>query len=74
MPKKPHNAATNKKNESEYLHIAEAAEILGVSTRTLRRWESEGKILPDRRTMGGWRLYSRKSLETLIKIGEMTRV
>lgn len=73
MPKKSQNTA-QKPSESEYMHIADAAEFLGVSTRTLRRWESEGKIMPDRRTIGGWRLYSRKSLETLVSIGEMSGV
>jgi putative resolvase len=61
------------KQEAEYLHIADAAKILGVSTDTLRRWEREGKILPDRRTMGGWRLYSLETIEGIKKRGETVR-
>ena len=28
--------------------IGEASEVLGVSITTLRRWEAEGKLIPDR--------------------------
>jgi predicted site-specific integrase-resolvase len=37
--------------------IRKAAEFLGVSAQTLRRWEREGKLLPDERTPGGRRRY-----------------
>lgn len=37
--------------------IQEAATFLGVSPQTLRRWEREGKLLPDERTVGGRRRY-----------------
>jgi putative transposase len=37
--------------------IHEAAEALGVSPQTLRRWEREGRLLPDERTPGGCRRY-----------------
>lgn len=37
--------------------INEAAEFLGVTPQTLRRWEREGKIAPDERTTGGRRRY-----------------
>ena len=37
--------------------IREAAEALGVSPQTLRRWEREGRLLPDERTPGGCRRY-----------------
>lgn len=37
--------------------IHEAAEALGVSPQTLRRWEREGRLLPDDRTPGGRRRY-----------------
>ncbi len=33
--------------------IREAAEFLGVTPSTLRRWEREGKLVPDERTAGG---------------------
>jgi putative resolvase len=37
--------------------IQEAAEFLGVCPQTLRRWEREGRLLPDERTPGGRRRY-----------------
>ncbi len=44
------------------LSISEAAKILGVSISTLRRWEKEGKLIPDIRTKGGQRRYKLSSL------------
>lgn len=37
--------------------IQEAAQFMGVAAQTLRRWEREGKLLPDERTPGGRRRY-----------------
>lgn len=37
--------------------IREAADFLGVAAQTLRRWEREGKLIPDERTAGGRRRY-----------------
>jgi predicted site-specific integrase-resolvase len=37
--------------------IGEAARILGVTVQTLRRWEREGELLPDRKSEGGTRYY-----------------
>lgn len=39
------------------MSISEAAEVAGVSQSTLRRWEREGKINPER-TPGGTRRYT----------------
>lgn len=46
----------------KYVTIQDAADILGVSADTLRRWDEDGIFLPDRRTAGGWRLYDRDRL------------
>lgn len=43
--------------------IQEAAQALGVSAQTLRRWEREGKLLPDERTAGGRRRYDLARLQ-----------
>lgn len=43
--------------------IQEAAEALGVSAQTLRRWEREGKLLPDERTAGWRRRYDLARLQ-----------
>ena len=42
---------------SKMATIAETAQFLGVSKSTLRRWEREGRLLPDERTAGGQRRY-----------------
>lgn len=44
------------------LSVAEAAELLGVSCNTLRRWEREGKLFPDERTEGNQRRYKLSSI------------
>jgi putative resolvase len=42
---------------SNVIGIKEAAELLGVSTKTIRRWEADGKIRSTR-TEGGHRRFS----------------
>ena len=46
------------------LTIKEASEYLGVAKSTLRRWEDEGKIKPER-TAGGHRRYDKSTLISL---------
>ena len=43
---------------SRLVKIGKAAEILGVSIQTLRRWEIQGSVLPDKKTPGGTRYYN----------------
>jgi putative resolvase len=43
---------------NRFVKIGKAAEILGVSIQTLRRWELEGTFSADRKTSGGTRYYS----------------
>ena len=47
------------------LTIKEAAEYLGVSEVTLRRWDVAGKFTATRHPINGYRLYRRKDLERL---------
>jgi len=49
---------------SKLISIKEAADALGVSVYTLRRWEKEGKIVPAQRTAGGQRRFNLHSLPT----------
>lgn len=44
------------------LTTKEAANILGVSTSTLRRWERENRLIPDERTEGNQRRYLLSSI------------
>lgn len=47
---------------SRFIKIGKAAEILGISIQTLRRWESLGRISPEKRTSGGTRYYDLNKL------------
>lgn len=55
---------THRYANDEKVSIGEAARIAGVSISTLRRWESEGRISPER-TLGGQRRYLRAELHEL---------
>ncbi|MHA1683157.1 MAG: MerR family DNA-binding transcriptional regulator [Promethearchaeota archaeon] len=44
--------------ESRFLSIGAVARMLGVCTRTLRRWEGSGKFTPSHRTVGNHRRYA----------------
>ncbi len=50
-------------DEREYLTIRDAAEYLGVSSQTLRRWDATGKLRPVRHPASGYRYYRRTDLE-----------
>jgi len=52
---------------NEYVKIAEAARILGVSPNTLRAWADDGKISAMINPGNGYRLFRRKDLETFLK-------
>ena len=47
----------------DFLTLAQAAEYLGVSKDTLRRWDSSGRLKPVRRPGSGYRFYRRPDLE-----------
>ena len=53
-----------------FIKIGKAAEILGVSIQTLRRWEEIGTISPIRRSAGGTRYYD---LDKLLGIKSTSR-
>ena len=52
---------------SEYVKVAEAAEILGVSQGTVRAWASGGKIPMHRNPANGYRLFKRVDLDEFLK-------
>ncbi len=51
--------------KSNHLSIAEAAELLGVSVSTLRNWDRQGKLIPRRHPINGYRMYDRAEIERL---------
>lgn len=44
------------------LTITEVAEIIGVSAKTIARWEKLGKICKAKRDWRGWRVYHEEDL------------
>jgi putative resolvase len=58
---------------SRFIKIGEAARLLGVSIQTLRRWEAQGSLVPDRKTTGKTRYYDVDKLLGLKNIeGDVT--
>jgi excisionase family DNA binding protein len=52
------------RNDSpDFLTLGEAAEYVGVSKDTLRRWDAAGRLKPVRRPGSGYRFYRRPDLE-----------
>jgi excisionase family DNA binding protein len=51
---------------SEYVKVAEAASILGVSQGTIRSWAAAGKIPMHRNPANGYRLFRRTDLEKFL--------
>lgn len=49
----------------KYLSLSEAAELLGKSKETLRRWDREGKLTAFREPMSNYRVYKRQQVEIL---------
>ena len=58
---------------SEYVKVAEAAEILGVSSGTIRTWAADGKIPMHRNPANGYRLFKREDLRKFLAAVEATR-
>lgn len=51
---------------SEYVKVAEAAEILGVSQGTVRAWAETGKIPMHKNPANGYRLFKRVELDNFL--------
>ena len=49
-------------DRNELLTIKAAAEVLGVSEQTLRRWDKAGKLRARRHPLNGYRLYPRSQI------------
>ena len=47
---------------NDYLTISETAKLLNKSTKTLRRWDDEGKLSAVREPMSNYRVYRREEV------------
>lgn len=52
---------------TELLTVKDAADLLGVSVPTLRRWDDAGKFRAKRHPINGYRLYRRADVLKLKK-------
>jgi len=52
------------------LTITEVAEKLGVSPKTVARWEKVGKIHKSKRDWRGWRVYDESDVEQIKEFHE----
>ncbi len=51
----------------EYLKIASAAKLLGISQNTLRSWADSGRIAVHKNPINGYRLFLKKDLEEFLQ-------
>ncbi len=61
------------RNQTHYLRVKEAAELLGVSPNTVRAWGGDGKIPEYRHPINRFRLYKRSELERVLRDIEGSR-
>jgi len=54
----------------ERLTITEVAEEIGVTPKTLARWEKNGKIKKPKRDWRGWRVYTPDDVSAIRKFHE----
>ena len=50
----------------KFLKISDFADVVGVSTVTLRNWERQGLLLPHHKSPTGYRYYTEKQAEDLL--------
>src|SRR5262245_19457773 len=54
-----------------YFRIGEAAAVIGVEPHVLRYWETEFRSIRPKKSARGQRVYSRRDVETLLRIKEL---
>ena len=57
-----------KARSSDYVMVARAAEILGVSQGTIRTWAADGKIPMHRNPTNNYRLFQHADLDEFLRI------
>lgn len=50
--------------------ITEVAQTLGVTTKTIMRWEKAGKVKRPKRDYRGWRVYTPEEFDSVKKFYE----
>lgn len=47
------------------LTITEVAQIIGISSKTIMRWEKTGRIRKPKRDWRGWRVYDQQDVDII---------
>lgn len=47
------------------LTITDVAEMIGISSKTIMRWEKTGRIRKPKRDWRGWRVYDQQDVEII---------
>ena len=58
---------TSEPTPEKRISISDAAEMIGVSVDTLRRWDKDGRLRSAGRTLGGWRYYLFTDMTQIIR-------
>jgi excisionase family DNA binding protein len=58
---------SNKPEPADLLTVQQAAQLLGVSVPTMRRWDDTGKFVAKRHPINGYRMYRRPDVLRLRK-------
>jgi len=53
--------------QKEKLTVGEVAELLGVTTTTLRNWDKSGKLIPQRDPENKYRLYAIEDVKNVLQ-------
>ena len=65
------NGSRGAQLEKLYYRIGEVSSIVGVEPHVLRYWESEFRSVRPQKSARGQRIYSRRDVETLLKVKEL---
>ena len=60
---------SEKKREDPFIKISEAAQMLGISVQSLRKWHKTGEFEPAYVSRGGRRFYTRDQIDRFLKGG-----
>lgn len=59
--------ATESALTGEHLKISQAADVLGVSPQTLRNWDRQGRLVPQRHPINGYRIYRLAEIQRILR-------
>ncbi len=68
---RPHAPGRREVPAKLYYRIGEVAGIVGVEPHVLRYWETEFRSIRPQKSAKGQRVYSRRDVETLLKVKEL---